>query len=147
MYHLYSKNNIKINHHYCNTPQLAKVVKDYIDGRHSSEVIIEKINDSLVYFDMPGMKIINKALYNVKIGKIETRIDDIGALIWVLNNKKICFEKGFCRINSFVGNICLSELEYLETMDYIDNNNVLLSEMCEEASDIIEEMRKKNNGR
>lgn len=143
MYHLYSKNNLKINHHYCNTPELAKVVKDYIDGRHSSEVVIEKINDSLVYFDMPGMKIISKSLYNVEVGRIETRIDDIGALIWALNNKIVSFDKGFCRLAIFAGNICLTETEYLETMDYIDRNKILLSNMCEEASDIIEEILRK----
>lgn len=143
MYHLYSKNNLKINHHYCNTLELAKVVKEYIDGRYSSEVIIEKINDSLVYFDVPGIKIINKALYNVEIGKIETRIDDIGMLLWALKNKEFSFAKGFCRLNSFGGNICFTEAEYLETMDYIDYNRELLENMCEEAENIIKEMMKK----
>lgn len=143
MYHLYSKNNPKINHHYTNTEQLARVVKEYIDGRYSSEVIIERINDSLVFFDVPGMKIINDALYNVEIGRIETRIDDLGVLIWALKNKKFCFEKGFCRLVSFAGNICFTEFEYTTTMDYIYDNQTLIENMCEEAENIIEEMRKK----
>jgi hypothetical protein len=137
VYHLYSKNNSKIVHHYCNTPELAQVVKDYIEGRHACEIIIEKIGGDYVYYDAPGIKFISKELYSVVVGKVETRIDDIGALIYVMKNKEVSFQKGFCRLKNFGGNLCLSEAEYKETLQYIEDNMEKLLEMDEEASDII----------
>lgn len=134
MYRVYSKDRITIINHYCNTEELAGVIKNYIEPKHNCTITIEKCKNDLVYFDVPGMRFMSTDLYNVAVGKVETRIDDVKVLVAVFAVEPD-FSRGFFRFGSFAGNICLSQDEYNETKKFIEENSDLIEKWQSEAEE------------
>jgi hypothetical protein len=136
MYRLTSPDNINIIPHVCNTPELAEIVKNYIESRHNCTIIVEE-RYGMIYYDCPGSKLINPELYDIEIVHIKVRIDDLAMLCADITGKQNVTDRGFYRIASFGENICLSELELKECRDFIEANKELIDRWDEEADRII----------
>ncbi len=136
MYRLTSPDKTTIIPHVCNTPELAEIVKNYIESRHNCAIVVEE-RPGKIYFDCPGLKLINPELYNVEVAFIEVRVGDAGILAEVIEHKEYESEKGFARIGSFRENICLSESELAECKEFVRLNEDLLFSWSKEADRII----------
>jgi hypothetical protein len=136
MYRLTSPERISIVPHVCNTPELAEIVKNYIESRHNCTITIEE-RFGTIYYDCPGSKLINPELYDIEIVHIKVRIDDLAMLCADITGKPNVTDRGFYRIASFGENICLSKLELKECRDFIEANKGLIDRWDEEADRII----------
>lgn len=135
MIRLYSKDRPSITNHYCNTEELALVVKEYIESKYECTVEMNYI-EGPIYYDHPGIRFINPELNNVVVCHIETSIADVDMLMEIVKAKVYEGNKGFCRISSYHGNLCLTEEELNETRLYIAQNEDLLESYTEKADEI-----------
>lgn len=136
MIRLYSKDRPSITNHYCNTEELALVVKEYIESKYKCTVEMNYI-EGPIYYDCPGIRFVNPELNNVVVCHIETNIADIDMLVAEIKEKTYKGNKGFCRILSYHGNLCLTEEELNETKLYIAQNEDLLDGYIKKADEII----------
>jgi hypothetical protein len=125
----------RIYNHSCSSLEVANKVKEYIDRRGEPLEIIHK--EDHLFFDCPGMKLVHDFGF-IKIGVIETRVDDLGMLIYTLKKKQEKDDRGFVRISSFGCNLCISPEEHKECLDYIEYNKNLLKSKEEEVESIID---------
>lgn len=144
MYILYSKDRPTIVAHICNTKELADVVKNYIESRHSCTIIVEE-RDGPVYYDYPsGIKAIYDELYDVSIGAIDVRIDDAGILTDCLGDFKPEDEaRGFMRLQCWNYHLCLTKEEHEQTKKFIEDNKELIDKYEEESNEIYKTISKK----
>jgi len=129
--------NLRITTHYCHSKEVADLVYDYIKNKYPHELELKEV-DGTPYFDPGGARLIDDQLTNVKLANIECRIDDLGIFVEFIENVDQDFERGFCRIGTFFGNICLSEKEFQEIKDYIKDNKEELDKLEEKANEIFD---------
>lgn len=142
MYRLTSSDRPSIVAHVCNTLELAKTVKNYIESKYHCSIKIEEHPEKM-YYDCPGAKIINSELYKVEFPFIDTRIDDAPILAAFIASTQHDAIKGFSRIRSFFCNICLSEEELSECKEFIITNESTINKWDEESDLIIKKQFEK----
>jgi hypothetical protein len=142
MYRLTSPDKLTIKPHVCNTPELAEIVRNYIESRHDCTIIVEE-RPGKMYFDCPGSKWINPSLYDVTVGIIETKVDEAGMLAWNIEIMEHDFLRGFSRMKSFLENICLSELELIECKEFVRANQDQLNKWRKEVDVIFYNQKSK----
>lgn len=140
MFLIKSEDKPTIVPHFCNTEKLANIIKNYIEPRHNCTCIISEPNKDKVYYDPGGAVYISSLLVNVEIGEIMVNIDHVDILVYYLNNKIPCFDKGFIRLSTFFGHLSLSEEEFLSTKKYVNDNLELINSYTDTANQIINDI-------
>lgn len=93
---------------------------------------IEEVK-GLPYYDGGGIISVSKGMYNIALKHIECSIHDAGVLSVIISHKIDYNKKGFHRIPSLYGNICLSNKELAEVKEFIKNNKELLDKADKDA--------------